>query len=433
MNADEPQAMDTDKAQLSRFRLATRALRHRDYRLYFFGMLVSFVGTWMQTVAQSWLVYRLTDSEWLLGLVGFAGQIPIFLLTPLGGVMADRYSRHRIILLTQILSMVQALVLAVLTLTNQVSVSVVIALALLLGCVNAFDLPARQSLLSELVSKDELMNAIALNSSMINGSRIIGPAIAGLLIGFLGEGWCFFINSVSYISVIVCFLAMRRERRQREKPSGSAFAALKEGFDYVRQTPPIRTLLLLVALVSICGLSYVVLMPIFADQILRGGPKSLGVMLSISGSGSLAAALTLASRREVRGLGRVVAINVALFGLLLIAFSFSRNLLLSTILLAPIGYTVMMQLSGSNTLVQAMVDDKLRGRIMSLFSLSLMGMSPFGSLLAGAVAERIGAAMTLTIGGIICLLGAVVFGLRLPSLKRDAAPLLPSEEIPSGD
>src|SRR5262245_37725814 len=223
--------MKADEPQLSRLHHATRALRYRNYRLYFFGMLVSFIGTWMQNVAQSWLVYRLTGSECLLGLVGFAGQIPIFLLTPLGGVMADRYSRHRIILITQTLAMLQALVLAILTLTHHVSVGAVIALALLLGCVNAFDLPARQSLLSELVGKDELMNAIALNSSMVNGSRIVGPAIAGLLIGFLGEGWCFFINGVSYISVIVCFLAMRRERRQREKPTVSALAALKEGFD----------------------------------------------------------------------------------------------------------------------------------------------------------------------------------------------------------
>jgi MFS family permease len=392
-------------------------------------MLVSFVGTWMQSVAQSWLVYRLTSSELLLGLVGFAGQIPIFLFTPIGGVLADRYSRQRIISVTQTLAMLQAFALAILTLTHHINVELVMVLALTLGCINAFDLPARQSLLSELVEREDLMNAIALNSSMVNGSRIVGPAVAGVLVAWLGEGWCFLINALSYIAAIIAFFAMRLNREPKEQAKPSALSAFNEGFNFVRKTAPIRALLLLVALVSVCGLSYIVLMPIFADQILNGGAKALGLMLSAAGIGSLAAALTLAARREPHGLGRIVAISVAAFGALLILFSLSRNLLFSCLLLVPMGYAVMLQMSGSNTLLQTMVDDRLRGRVMSFFSLSLMGMSPFGNLAAGVVANKLGAPWALAIGGSICIVGATVFGLRLPMLKRAAATLLPSQEI----
>jgi MFS family permease len=416
--------------KLQRLRFATRALQHRNYRLYFIGMLISFTGTWMQTVAQSWLVYRITGSEWFLGLVGFAGQIPIFLLVPFGGVMADRYNRHRILIITQTLSLIQAFALAILTLTLHISVGAVIGLALMLGMINAFDFPTRQSFLSELVEKDDLMNAIALNSSVINGSRIVGPAVAGLLVAWLGEGMCFLMNAISYLGVIAGLFLMKAVKRREEKPANSAFFALKEGFDYVRRTAPVRALLLLLALVSICGLPYLVLMPIFADKILNGGASALGLMLGVSGIGSLSAAITLASRRQIRGLGRVVAISVAAFAALLVVFSFSRTLILSTALLAPMGFTIMLQMSGSNTLLQAMVDDRMRGRMMSFFSMSLMGMAPFGSLLAGAVARSIGAPKTLAIGGVICLLGAFVFSLRLSNLRNEAIPLLASREIP---
>jgi MFS family permease len=417
--------------KLQRLRFATRALQHRNYRIYFIGMLISFTGTWMQTVAQSWLIYRITGSEWLLGLVGFAGQIPIFLLVPIGGVVADRYNRHRILIITQTLSLIQAFALAILTLTHHISVGAVVVLALMLGMINAFDFPTRQSFLSELVEKDDLMNAIALNSSVINGSRIVGPAVAGLLVAWLGEGLCFLINAISYLGVIAGLLLMKAVRRREEKPTTSAFFALKEGFDYVRRTAPIRALLLLLALVSICGLPYLVLMPIFADKILDGGASAMGLMLGVSGIGSLSAAITLASRRQIQGLGRVVAISVAAFAALLIVFSFSRNLILSTALLAPMGFTLMLQMSGSNTLLQAMVDDRMRGRMMSFFSMSLMGMAPFGSLIAGAVARSIGAPKTLAIGGAICLLGAAVFSLRLSDLRNQAMPLLSSREIPN--
>lgn len=395
-------------------------------------MLVSFTGTWMQNVAQSWLVYRLTGSEWLLGLVGFAGQIPIFLLTPLGGVMADRHSRQRLLLITQTLAMLQAFALALLTLTGNVSVAAVIGLALLLGCVNAFDLPTRQSFLAELVPKSDLMNAIALNSSMVNSSRIIGPAVAGMLVAWLGEGLCFLLNAVSYLFVIASLLRLRIHREAPAEAKPPILAALKEGFDYVRQTAPVRALLLLISLVSVCGLSYIVLMPVIADRVLQGGSRALGLMLGASGIGSLAGALTLASRRKIEGLGRLVAASVAAFGVLLVLFSLSRSLLLSTLLLAPMGFAVMVQMSGSNTVLQTMVEDRLRGRMMSFFSMSFMGMAPFGSLLAGAVADRFGAPTTLASGGAICVLGALVFYSQIPRLRRAAQPVLASQEISSG-
>ncbi|MBI3650633.1 MAG: MFS transporter [Acidobacteria bacterium] len=394
-------------------------------------MFISFIGTWMQSVAQSWLVYRLTGSEWLLGLVGFAGQIPIFLLVPFGGVMADRYNRHRILMVTQTLSLLQALALALLTLTQHIQVGTVVGLAFTLGVINALDLPTRQSFLAELVGKDDLMNAIALNSSMVNGSRIVGPAIAGLLLAWLGEGMCFLINAISYVAVIAGLMMMTAVPRRDDQVKGSTWTALKEGFDYVRTTAPVRALLLLLALVSICGLPYIILMPIFADKILHGGASALGLMLGSAGIGSLAAALLLASRQQVQGLGRVVAFSVAAFGSLLIAFAFSHSLLLSTILLAPMGFSIMLQMSGSNTLLQAMVDDRLRGRMMSFFSMSLMGMAPFGSLLAGAIARWISAPKTLMMGGALCLGGALIFSLRLPHLRRSAIPLMPPEELTS--
>ena len=395
-------------------------------------MLISFTGTWMQSVAQSWLVYRLTGSEWLLGVVGFAGQIPVFLLTPFGGVMADRLSRHRIIITTQTLALAQALALALLTLTHHITVGLVILLALLLGIVNAFDLPTRQSFLSELVEREDLMNAIALNSSMVNSSRIVGPAIAGILVAWLGEGPCFLINAISYLFVIGGLLLLRLDRRPVTERHPPIHRALKEGFDYVRKTPSVRALLLLISLVSVCGLSYIILMPIFADRVLQGGPRALGLMLGAAGIGSLAGALTLALRGKVQGLGRIVAISVGVFGLALIVFSLSRSLVLSTMLLVPMGFAVMLQMSGSNTLLQTMVEDRLRGRMMSFFSMSFMGMAPFGSLLAGAAADRIGAPMTLTIGGAICVIGATIFYWRIPQLRHSVTPILASQEVSSG-
>ncbi len=421
------------KVRAERLREISRALRHRNYRIYFLGMLVSYSGTWMQNVAQSWLVYRLTESAWLLGLVGFAGQVPVFLLAPLGGVLADRHSRHRIVVLTQTIAMIQALLLAALTLSHMVTVNWVLGLALMLGTVNAFDMPTRQSFVPELVPKEDLMNAIALNSSMINGARIVGPALAGILVASIGEGLCFLLNGVSYIVVIIGLLSIRTGNSKVERPRGSALSNLKEGFDYVRRTRPVRALLLLIALVSICGLPYIVLMPIFAAQVLGAGARGLGILMGAAGVGALSGALTLAARRKVEGLGRVVALSVMVFGSLVFLFSLSRNLILSALMLVPIGFSVMLQMSASNTLLQTMVSDRMRGRVMSFFSMSLMGMAPFGSLFAGAVADRIGAPETVAAGGIICLVGGLLFGQRLPSLRREARPLLVAQGIVAGE
>jgi MFS family permease len=396
-------------------------------------MLVSFTGTWMQSVAQSWLVYRMTGSPWLLGLVGFASQAPVFLLAPLGGVLADRRNRLPIIILTQTLAMVQALILAALTLSNRVTVASIVVLALTLGAINSFDLPARQSFMIELVGKEDLMNAISLNSSMIQGSRVAGPAIAGLLVGWLGEGPCFLINGLSYVAVIAGLLTIRVRRDGQMQVEGSAFANLREGFDYVRRTRPVRALLVLVAFVSIFGLPYTVLMPIFASDVLGGGPRALGLLLGATGVGALAGALTLAARKSVQGLGRVVALSVAVFGFLLILFSLSRSLALSTVLLFPIGFSVLIQMSASNTLVQMIVPDQMRGRLMSFYAMSLMGMTPFGSLLAGAVTVRIGASRAVALGGALCLIAALVFWLRLPSLRHEALPILIAHGVLPGE
>ena len=416
--------MTDEKPRARRVREAVRALRHRNYRIYFLGMLVSFTGTWMQSVAQGWLIYRLTGSAWLLGLAGFASQVPVFLLAPLGGVMADRHSRHRIIIITQTLAMLQAFVLAALTIGGIVTVKAIFALAVLLGIVNAFDLPTRQSFMVELVAKEDLMNAIALNSSMIQGSRVLGPALAGLLVGWLGEGPCFLINAISYFAVLAGLFAIRVSRDLPVSTDGTALSHFREGFIYLRHTRPVRALLLLVAFVSIFGLPYIVLMPIFASEVLKGGPLALGVLLGAGGTGALAGALTLAARRRVQGLGRVVAMSVAALGSSLILFSQSRNLIISTVLLVPVGFSLLLQMSASNTLVQTMVPDRMRGRLMSFYAMSLMGMAPFGSLLAGAVASRIGAPGTVAAGGGLCVCASLLFWSRLPGLSPEAVPIL---------
>lgn len=363
----------------------------------------------MQNVAQSWLVYRLTDSALLLGLVGFLGQLPVFLLTPFGGVIADRYNRHRIIIITQALAMIQSLVLACLTLSGRVTITWIISLALTLGIVNAFDLPARQSFISELVDDHDLINAIALNSSMMNGARIVGPALAGLLVAWLGEGFCFLINSLSYIAIIVGLSTIKVSHPADIDSSRSALSDLKEGFDLVRSNQPIRVLLLLLAAISFFGLPYIILMPIIASRVLGGGSQALGLMMSAVGAGALAGAISLAVRRNTRGLGYVIALSVLLLGVLLILFSASRDLVLSTALLVPIGFTMMLHLSASNTLLLSMVDDRLRGRVMSFYSMSLMGTTPFGNLCAGSIAALVGAPVTIALGGLLCLLCALIF------------------------
>lgn len=395
-----------------------RSLRYRNYRLFFAGQIISLTGTSLQMVAQAWLIYRLTGSATMLGLLGFAAHIPMSVLAPIGGIVTDRYNRHGIIIATQITSMFLAFALAALTLTGLIQAWHVIVFAALLGFVNVFDIPARQAFLVDMVGKRDLINAIAWNSSMFNSARIIGPAIAGILVIIIGEGWCFFINAVSYIAIIIGLLLMSFVTQARVPLPGSGLSGIMEGFRYAWNTGSVRALLLLVGIVSFMGMSYGVLMPIFADQILHGGPKGLGLLMGAIGVGALSGALTLAARRGVHGLERWVTLAPIGFGLSLILFSLSRSFWLSALLLLPAGFSVVIQISSSNTLIQTIVPDNLRGRVMAVFAMMFMGIAPFGALLAGALAERLGAPITVTIGGTACIAGALVFGLRLPVLRR---------------
>jgi MFS family permease len=421
---------DRDRAGVSSI---WRALRHRNFQLFFGGQLISLTGTWMQSVAQSWLVYRLTGSAILLGLVGFSSQIPVFLLAPLGGAAADRRNRHRILIATQSTAMVLAFVLAELTLTHRVQVFHVFLLAALLGLVNAFDIPARQAFVVEMVGKEDLMNAIALNSSMVNGARIVGPAIAGILVASIGEGWCFFANGASYVAVIGGLLLMKVGASPRVTRETSAIADIVEGFRFVGGSAPVRALMLLLGLVSLTGMPYAVLMPVFADRILHTGASGLGLLMGASGFGAFLGAFSLAVRRGWRGLGTWVAYSSAGFGLSLIAFSYSRWFWLSSLLLLPVGFSMMVEMAASNTLLQVMVPDHLRGRVMAVYSMMFMGMAPFGALLAGTFAGRWGAPKTVAIGGAICAVGAVVFRWRLPRLRSHALQLIVAQESAGGN
>jgi MFS family permease len=416
----------------SRWQVAGRALRHRNFQLFFSGQLISLIGTWMQSVAQSWLVYRLTGSALLLGSVGFASQVPVFLFAPLGGIAADRYNRRHIVIGTQVTAMLLAFILAGLTLSHKVQVWQVFVLASLLGVVNAFDIPGRQSFLVDMVGKEDLMNAIALNSSMFNGARVIGPAIAGVLVAKIGEGWCFFANAVSYIAVIIGLLMMRVHSPARAAMA-SPLEHMMEGFRFVNRTAPIRALLLLLGLVSLVGMPYVVLMPIFADQILHGGARGLGLLMGATGVGALLGALTLAFREGVKGLGRWVAWCCAGFGASLVVFALSRTFWVSVILLLPVGYCMMLQMASSNTLIQVMVPDALRGRVMAVYSMMFMGMAPIGALFGGALAERLGAPVTVAIGGLASVAGACWFGLHLPKIRVEARRLIVAQAAAGGE
>jgi MFS family permease len=412
----------------SRFHDTIRSLKHRNFQLFFSGQLISLVGTWMDTVAEAWLVYRLTGSSLLLGTVSFAGQIPVLLMAPVAGMVADRFNRRKVVIATQTASMIFAGILAFLTITKRVTVNEVILLAALMGVVNAFDIPARQSFLVEMVGREDLMNAIALNSSMFNAARIIGPSVAGVLVASVGEGWCFFANSVSYVAVIAGLLLMRVPAREIERHAG-ALQHIAEGFRFVRNTAPIRSLLLLIGLVSLVAMPYAVLMPVFAAKILHGNARTLGVLMTAAGVGALAGALVLAARRGVSGLGKIVGLACGSFGVALILFSFSHWWWLSAILLIPVGFSVMTQMGSTNTLIQAMVPDRLRGRTMAVYSMMFMGMAPFGALLSGALADHIGAPRTVALGGAAAILGAIVFARHLPKIRGEARQLLDAASV----
>jgi len=406
------------------FKVIFRSLQYRNYRLFFVGQTISLVGTWIQRIATPWLVYRLSRSPFLLGVVGFAGQIPTFLLAPFAGVLTDKWNRYHILIIAQILAMIQALILALLFFTGVIKVWHIILLGILLGCVNAFDMPARQSFVVDMIEKKEdLGNAIALNSSMVNGARLLGPSIAGVLIAATGEGICFLINGLSYLFVIAFLLMMKINLRKIKDQNSNVLLDLKEGFSYTFGFPPIRSVILLLGLVSLMGMPYTLLMPVFAKEILRGGPHTFGFLMGASGVGALMGALYLASRKNVLGLGKIVPLSAAIFGFGLIAFSLSRIFLLSLILMVVVGLGMMMQMASSNTILQTLVEDDKRGRVMSFYTMAFMGTAPFGSLLAGGLASSLGAPNTLIIGGICCILGAVIFARQLPVLKSMAHPI----------
>jgi MFS family permease len=401
-----------------------RALRHRNFKLFFAGQLVSLVGTWMQTVAQSWLIYRLTQSPWLLGLAGFAGQGPVFFLATVGGAVADRRQRRDVLIATQTASMILAFVLAAITLTEHVRVWEIYALAAALGVVNAFDIPTRQSFIVEMVGKEDLGNAIALNSSMFNGARVLGPSVAGFLVATIGEGWCFVLNGVSFLAVIAGLLAMRVPRRDIPPLAVHPLAHAAEGFGFVARSGPLRAILVLLAVVSVAGTPFTVLMPVLAQEVLHGGARALGILTGASGFGALLGALMLATRRGVLGLGRWIAVAAGSFGAALVLFSLSRSLWLSAVLLVPVGGSLMVQMAASNTLLQSMAPDALRGRIIALYAMTIMGMAPLGALLAGAAASRIGAPLTVAAGGVASVVAAVLFALRIPSMRGEVRVLL---------
>src|SRR5271166_1270657 len=429
---DEEQEFARPASGGSKLATAVRALRHRNFQLFFAGQLISLIGTWMQTVAQSWLVYRMTNSALLLGTVGFASQIPVFIMAPIGGIVADRNNRQRVVIGTQTASMILAFILAFLTLSGRIQVWQIMLLAAGLGVVNAFDIPARQAFLIDMVGREDLLNAIALNSSMFNGARIIGPAVAGILVASIGEGWCFFANAVSYIAVIVGLLLMRITHPANLASHGSPLENIIEGFAFARNTGPIRSILLMLGLVSFVGMPYAVLMPVFADQILHGGARALGILMGATGVGALLGAASLAARVGVRGLGKLIAICAGGFGASLICFSFSKIFWLSTVLLLPVGFSMMVQMASSNTLIQSMTPDRLRGRIMSVYSMMFMGLAPFGALSAGAVAHHLGAPWTVAIGGVACIAGAIIFGLHLPSIRVEARKLVLAQGMTGG-
>jgi MFS family permease len=402
-----------------------RALKYRNYRLFFGGQIVSLVGNWMTSVATSWLVYRLTGSAWMLGVIGFAGQIPTFLLAPFAGIFVDRVDKHRMLVITQTLAMIQSFSLAALALSGRATIAGLIVLNVIDGVITAFDMPLRQSFVIDMIEKKEdLGNAIALNSSMVNAARLVGPSLGGVIIALAGEGWCFFLDGASFLAVIFALLAMKvRAAPPKPRHAGGPLAEMREGWDYVAGSRPIRSIILLLALVSLVGVPYTVLIPLYAGKILNGGPHTLGLMMTATGTGALAGAIWLASRKSVLGLGRVIPISAAAFGAGLIAFAYSTTLWISLPLLLVTGAGFMTQMASSNTIVQTIVDDDKRGRVMSFFMMAFLGTAPFGSLLAGSMADRFGPPRTLLFGGLCCLAGAAWFAAGLEDIRAAVRPI----------
>ena len=401
-----------------------RALRHRNYKLFFSGQSVSLMGTWITRIATSWLVYRLTNSALLLGLVGFCGQIPTTLLAPFAGVLVDRVNRHRLLVWTQVLSAAQSAALAALAFTGTITVGWILFLQVVQGIINAFDTPTRQAFVVEMIEdRADLPNAIALNSTMVNGSRIIGPSIGGIIIAGFGEAWCFTVDAISYLAVIASLLAMRVQPVDRRGDRATLFEDLRDGYRYVSGFAPVRTVLLLLALVSSMGMPYTVLMPAMASNVFHGGPHTLGFLMTASGAGAVVGALYLASRRSVLGLGRVMVTATLAFGVALVAFGASRSLLVALIILPVVGAGFMVETASTNTILQTVTEERLRGRVMAFYTLAFLGTAPLGSLLAGVVADRIGAPATIVAGGVACIGGGLWLAFRLAELRQLVRPI----------
>lgn len=425
MSQPSPNPPPTPATERSRLAHLLRALRSRNYRLFAAGQGISLIGTWMQQVAMGWLVYRLTGSAFLLGVVGFASQIPTLVLTPVAGVLADRWNRRYLLIATQSLAMLQAALLAAVVLLGTVQVWQIVALSLLLGLINAFDIPTRQSFVVELVEyREDLGNAIALNSSLVNAGRLIGPALGGLLVAAVGEGVCFVLNSLSYLAVIVALEAMRLGPRPAPtRPRRHLLHELREGAAYAFGFGPIRAILILVAIVSLMGMPYAVLIPVFAKDILHGGAHTFGFLMTAAGSGALVGTLYLASRRSVVGLGRLIVRATVIFSVGVAGFALSTNLSLSLLALVAAGFGAMTLVASSNTILQTIVEENKRGRVMSFFAMAFMGMTPFGSLAAGYLAKRIGVETTLLLGALGCLGAAALFARQRSMLREQVRPI----------
>jgi MFS family permease len=420
----QPRATTLPRSSAPGLRTAIRALRHRNFRLFFAGQSISLIGTWMTRIATAWLVYRLSGSAWLLGIVGFAGQIPTFLLAPIAGVWVDRLNRRSVLVVTQALAMVQSLALAALTLSHRITITEIVFLSAMQGLINAFDMPGRQAFMVEMVEgREDLANAIALNSSMVNMARLIGPSLAGLIIAGFGEGYCFLIDGLSYLAVIASLLMMHVHARKLPAMETPMLERLREGWEYVSGFAPVRTILLLFALISLMGMPFTVLMPIFAAGVLHGGAHTLGFLMGALGAGALAGAVVLAMRASVLGLGRLIAISSMIFGAGLVAFAFSHFEWLSLLLMVVTGYGMMQQMAASNTIIQTVVPEDKRGRVMSYYTMAFVGMAPFGSLLAGALAHAVGAPLTLAITGGCCVAGAGWFMTQLPMIRVHIRPV----------
>ena len=408
-----------------RLKLMFRSLRYKNFRLFVEGQSLSLIGTWLQMVALTWLVYKITNSALMLGIVGFAGQLPMFIVSPFAGVFADRWNRHKMLLLTQSLALIQALLLTILVFLNVIQIWQIIALSIILGLINAFDMPIRQAFVFDMIEdhKEDVGNAIALNSSMVNAARLIGPSIAGILIATVGEGWCFLVNSISFIAVVVSLLRMNIITKPKPIKELKVFKELKEGFQYGIDFKPIKNLILLLAVVSLVSTSITLLAPVFAKNYLKGGADTYGFLIAAYGSGALLGAIYLLNKKNVLGLGRLIILAVSVFGLSLVLFSFSRMFFLSTLLMFFAGTGMMLHIASTNTLLQTISEESKRGRVMSFYTMAFRGMSPFGSLIAGSLGSSIGAPATLIISGVVCLTGAGLFYIKLPEIRKLIRPI----------